>query len=1144
MAKFFLRIVAFLLIPCLISDPAIASYIHAPYSSGLLVLSAQSRETKYRQEALAVRTWPGSAWLIGSSVRGGLKSLFNVVQSVPSLNLSSHNLRWSERGAIARRDTIPVLLSLASLAGGVWLSIAGVSPYAWFGGIVVAGLMPFLVRLAGRLRSGASINRRHGFQRAAILAVSVVVIALTVAYGTFRVSESGFSFRYALEMPSPMPQIEMVQGKWISDGKVISVPSANTLGVGQIDRIINDGMANRIFWQQFTTSLPRNVPVTSILTLERIQNLWQTNQLDSLFNGLRSRPEVLYRYLSEILESQALEFSRYFATMKPGTRQKVFEIFYHRLRNDLEVQENAGWLKRTVFPSKYLAALRQASRMSYLYGVMAQTLNRTSSGTVDHALPAQPVAPFPMLSFTESQAIDNYTRLFQTSIATYQQRGYKVVLPNPRMLNSGEVVGLMGYPNDLDKANFFLDDNRAALLLQWVLETSKPGPNGHLVDDTEIFNKAMELHSNSQTKTIDLFKVLATIGHYYKGMARDPDLILGGPEARTTTTGVRFILDHHDRLSLIWSLDPDNRYTVDDTGRPVLRWRPVDADGNDRIPQGEVIGIVWPSIEADLYHSWNYWLTAFYVRQKTFSELNQDWNTFYRTHPKVMRESTAGLGDPPWVATIAQVTRAFGIWQDNQYQVKQDALLALKLSDVFGLHDFVVMQTRFSLAGAGRSKERTKIVMAYAEERLNKSLIKTGQIGLIGTDEHLILNDPDTRTVEGGRLTAQYRDAIVDEWKSLNKPNAVEWARRDPRRFWQVMTALEQIENLEHHASDNLPYHTRDIEAMATAGRFDANRFEQFGPLEWKRRIAGKSASTELLATLSHDADGEVRLAVAGNKAAFGDTLARLASDKDSSIRKAVALNPSTPGSTLAELTKDSRQDTPFAAVRNPSMPSNVLRELVNSPNPRIRENVAANVSCPSDILSRLSTDSDANVRAETASNPSTPIAALVNLSLDHDSYVREKLGGNGLSVHGNSKAPLAALIEIAVLKQTTDMTREYLEDLIRKKYGQLGETIRQSIKTDMKIQKLSQIDRRDLAKLANAETLFLRATTTANKSWDEIKSTGDVSRDIESVISVVGKDVGGVASMFLSNSPSPLPAASYTSKRKLKGEQHLKGAA
>jgi len=884
-------------------------------------------------------------------------------------------------------------------------------------------------------------GENNHLKRALLLAVSIVVLALTTAYGALRVQESGFSFKYAFETPSPMPQIE----------RPISIPSSVVIATQRADQVIRDGSANREFWQAIATTLPRNVAVSSIVTMERVRTLSEAGQLDSLFNGLRTQPDVLYRYLSEIPESQAIEFSRYFATMKPGTRQKVFEIFYHRIRHDFEVLESAAALKRILMPSRYSAYLNQKLRMKHLYGTMAQMLN--GSG-----------APFPILSFTKNQAIDNFTNLFKSAIAIYRQRGYEIVLPDPQLMNSADIVGLIGYPRDGDQANLFFADNKAALLLEWVLKTSKPG--GHLVDDSEILNKAMELYADPQTKTVDLFKVLATVGHYYKGMARQPNLILGGPEARATRSGVRYMLDHHDRLNLIWSLDPKNRFTVDDTGRPVIRWRNVDADGNDTIPKGETGGIIWPSIEADLYHSYNYWLTIFYIRQESFSHLNRDWNDFYREHSRILIEPAHGLHSQPWRATITQLRAAYDVWEHKGYQVKQDALLALKLADRVGFHDLVVMQTRFSIAGTGRSKERTKIVMAHVVENITNSMVKPGDITFAPSNERLIFNEADAHTVEGGRSTIQYRDSIIAEWRTLGRPTPLQWAQRDPRRFWEVVVAAEQIENLQQQVPErSFPFRSKKIEQMVIDGQFGVMSFVQFGPLEWKQRIRLNTSSSGLLAALANDADDAVRANVAHNAATPADTLAKLASDKDSYVREGVAANPSTPSSIL------------------------------------------------------------------------------VTLSLDRSSNVRENLAGNGRPFAGNPNAPLAALIEVALQHTPGTQASYYIQDRIQEKYGELGAKIFQAARADLAAKNQLQIDPTTLTRLGATDPLIRQALAKPNALWEQIRPSGDVSRDVEIMIALVRKLVENVIVVAPTKSYHPM-RASLRNRRRARGEPYLNRAA
>ena len=90
-----------------------------------------------------------------------------------------------------------------------------------------------------------------------------------------------------------------------------------------------------------------------------------------------------------------------------------------------------------------------------------------------------------------------------------------------------------------------------------------------------------------------------------------------------------FIDRRYEHMLLTYALDPHVERTVDENGRPVIRWRPVDDDGNDSIPEGETEGVLWYCNEDDLYHSWNFILVAIYTHWKSFAEIEEDIQTFY-----------------------------------------------------------------------------------------------------------------------------------------------------------------------------------------------------------------------------------------------------------------------------------------------------------------------------------------------------------------------------------------------------------------------------------------------------------------------------------------------------------------------------------
>ena len=353
---------------------------------------------------------------------------------------------------------------------------------------------------------------------------TVIILIFPIGLKVVKYISSGASIKHALQLPVPIRTVKT---------------SANKINLSpEFNAVIKAGKADRFFWVEQFKNYPDNKAVSEIITFETIHDLWETKQLDHMFNALRAQPELLYRYFAEMPKGEYQEFARYFSTLKPGTRQQIFAIFYKRLRDDILILENAGGVKEVLWGQDYRELETQCNRMEYLYANMVAMLNRTMSLEIG-ILPDGAVAPLPIISFTKEKSNQNFYKIFEDIIQKTIDKGYSVIIPSPANINLPEVAGLIGYYERDDTVGVsFYEENQSALLLQWVMkETDINNPLGHRVNDQELVQEAIRLCSNETTKTVDLFKTIATIGHYYKAMARDPKLILGGPAARGNQTG-------------------------------------------------------------------------------------------------------------------------------------------------------------------------------------------------------------------------------------------------------------------------------------------------------------------------------------------------------------------------------------------------------------------------------------------------------------------------------------------------------------------------------------------------------------------------------------------------------------------------------
>jgi len=845
----------------------------------------------------------------------------------------------------------------------------------------------------------------HGLQviRVGVFAVTLTAVSTSIIfYNWAALSGRGFSITHALKTLPPIVTV-------VTETKKSAYPTV------KIDLAITAGKADRLFWESKFSNYPADVPLSALITPERIRELHSMGQLNHLFNALRAQPELIYRYLAEIPKNQHQEFARYFATLKPGTRQQIFSIFYKRLRNDLLTLESGRTVKEMVF-GDYQKVVEQANRMERLYSTLVQICNRINP-LKPGELPDKAVAPPSIIGFTKDRTISNLEKMFEEEIKAMADKGYKVTLPAPDKVNVSEMAALIGYYFS-DAQVLFLRENYAAQLLQWAMrETDPSNPLAHLITDQELLRKAMLLCADPQNKTVDLFKVIATIGHYYKAMARNPDLILGGPEARGLEDGADFIRKMHDRISLTWALDPSISRTVDENGQPVIFWRPVDADGNDSIPKGQRVGILWYTTEDDSYHAWNFLLTALYCNAKSFDEISGDFYEY--SLPKKT------ISDEPVIARLltkqktAQeiISNAFATLSSEKHLWTDDTSalpVYYKYAQVLEIDEDLL--TMFGFTGAKgkiKSEEYSKNIFAEVGKWIYQDLVGKGSVLLIDQPE-IIENSQNVskRTIMGGRTVESYIAEITAKRERLGSSSLEEWLKKDPVGCIKYLLAAKQID------------HLKDQEWVGIGN--DA-----------LKRMIQQPESIELLRFLSSCSHNKgIRYIVAGNSNTPVDVLKRLASDLDLYVKCAVAGNSNTPVDVLRQLVSDPRSSVRQGVAFNSNTPVDVLERLASDPRSSVRQGVAFNSNTPVDVLKRLVSDPRSSVRRGVAFNSNTPADALRQLVSDPDLYVK-------CDVAGHSNTPVDVLIQLASdsVESVRKIAKATLEEISKKSLPQPPKT-------------------------------------------------------------------------------------------------------
>ncbi len=626
-----------------------------------------------------------------------------------------------------------------------------------------------------------------------VIKVSAVVLVASVL-GIYIWMRWGYdvSLRHSFSRPITEPEIVFQNGRITEfDGNTFQ-PSTVFSQQQRIQEALKTKTADRFFWQNLFAEYPQNQPVSAVVTPSLLRML-SVDDSNNLFNGLRTRPALTYRYLSEIPVEQMQEFSQHFSQLKPGIRQQIFAIFYEKLMDNFQDIESGKWLK-TIIDKR---AVVQSERMRQLYGEMTRALNvvqYSSNSRISQSVflgplitaPRVPVAPYEAVAFTRQQAIDGfYHAIFQT-VDEYHKKGYAVTLPDKKQVNIGDVEGLISHylSGDAGKQSYYVNNN-AGLLLQWVQEmTSFQNPHAHRITQAELIHQAFKYAESSNLKEVDLFNVIASISHLFKSVARNPEGIVGSPWAMDGQVGTYYVWNHFQPSFLTYTLNSSGANKVDDQGRPVIFWRPVDAEGNDSIPKGQRTGIKIADLSHDFYHLWGVFLPSIYVRLKTYTELSHEL-------------TYDSLTDASKTWTVMDM---FGKLRENKgnfHSTDMDYLpKALKIATFFGIQDFAYNHGKFSAQNNSEPEVVSDHVGAMAVEELNHSIVIDPRdhpqiITLSHVDaDH---NAPALKFIRGGLNMEHYVGILNSRWLSLRGQHS----HNDNRERAELIATADQILNLE-----------------------------------------------------------------------------------------------------------------------------------------------------------------------------------------------------------------------------------------------------------------------------------------------------------------------------------------------------------
>ncbi|MCX5714767.1 MAG: hypothetical protein NT033_08220 [Candidatus Omnitrophica bacterium] len=728
---------------------------------------------------------------------------------------------------------------------------------------VIVVLLPYAAVLSYRLFKRIFFHQPFSFKLTRRWLIRLVMIGIAIVMLPYSYLKYGYdmAWSHALELPRPLPGIEMK---------------------------------------------------ADVLQTQDLPTLWRNNQLNTFFNNLRQDKVLVYRLFAQMDPEQIQEFAKYFSVIKPGIRQQILETVYKQLKDDSLILSNGRAMKIAFANNRYNGLSLQTKRAQYNFSYVCAMLNRiVPRGANDipegplylQAMPEKPFVPVLTLPLTRQESIETTVNMFVRQIGLMKDQGYRVVMPDPSNVNVSELAGLIGYEefyNPMEST--YLEDNQAGKLLGWVLEVTDPAnPGAHRVTDYEMLQKATELHKDEATKTINLLQVVATIGHYYKAMARSPSIILGAPMIRFDEDGVDFIWNHHDPSLFSWAIDDGVKpLSVDDQGRPVYFWRKVLADGSDYIPQGQRTGILRPDTSHCFYHAWNVLLTSFYVELKTFSAIEQD----KLAHPARYAHTRWGL-----------IKRLYGVMThpkgrfDNEDVVSLPVLL--KAAQAAELDNFGWKFRSFSLH-QDKNMNRSEDPFAQAGRRMAKTFARSGLISFEPGLKTTILDNPNLRSIEGGAIGFEDHVARLNQqWDGL----MARGADHNSAEFWKVLVGFEQVRQLQ--------------EAFLTLGKIT----EPIAPSTIKTR----TSLAEYLNALREDSEvspAVIRRAVnvitepefTIDKITSGYVQKALVSHPYINIRIHLAESMRALPEILAVLAQDKEQEVRFGVVQNENIGIDTLR--------------------------------------------------------------------------------------------------------------------------------------------------------------------------------------------------------------------------
>ena len=454
-------------------------------------------------------------------------------------------------------------------------------------------------------------------------------------------------------------------------------------------------------------------------------------------------------------------------------------------------------------------------------------------------------------------------------------------------------------------------------------------------------------------------------------------------------------------MLLAWALDPKVDYTVDENGLPLIFWRPVDADGNDWIPEGQKIGYMWWGIDDELYHSWNFLLTSLYAKSKSVDQIMAELDIYYEKYKGVFAlKETDYPQSLSSVMIFAQGALKQGI-RSTAYT--QPLLLVYKWADMIGFDEVGMMQGSFSLGKErGKSEERAKNIFSETGDKLYQ-LMERGLVEPINQTPKLLSIGVSLRTIEGGGLSFyDYNASLLDELNFLGNPSFEEWDRTNPKRFWEIVLTFEQIYQCYEI---EVPFKLNTAVDALNEGILSMQNLIKYGPpvRAWQNKIKADNITItpEFIALLDSNPNWYwIKRWIARNPHVSLEVLIKLSRDSDTMVKEAIAGNPSTPTDILNNFFEDSTSTNNIREqlAGNPSTPIDTLDRLSRDPEVKVREQLAGNPNVSLEVLIELSKDSDEAVEAAIARNPSTPTDILDRLSKDPKG--KNKEGGCKKSKH------------------------------------------------------------------------------------------------------------------------------------------------